>query len=166
MKNRGYMQIPFSMLFSIILIIAFIAVAIYAIVFFLNFNKCAETGIFKNDLQDKISKAWQSDESFEVFNSSLPSDIDFMCFIDSSQGKKGDYKDFYDEFRMYGFKPETNMFFYPLKKSCEELTVFEIEHLNMTKITETNNPYCIKNNQGRIEIEIEKNFNDYLVGVR
>ena len=54
MKKRGQLQISFGMIFSIILIIAFVALAVYVIMIFLDTGKCANTGLFKNDLQQEI----------------------------------------------------------------------------------------------------------------
>ena len=51
MIKRGQLQISFGMIFSIIIIIAFVAVFIYAITIFMGWKRCAETGLFKEDLQ-------------------------------------------------------------------------------------------------------------------
>ena len=83
--KRGQFQISFGMLFSIILIIAFVAVAIYVIMFFLKMKKCSEISLFVKDLQEKIDRAWSSEESDFLFTRSLPSGIKKVCFIDLSK---------------------------------------------------------------------------------
>ena len=84
-NKRGQLQISFGMIFSIILIIAFIAVFIYVITIFMGWKKCASTGLFKEDLQSTVNNAWQSDQYQDVFPKSqsiVPSGITQICFID------------------------------------------------------------------------------------
>ena len=54
MRKRGQFQIAFGMIFSIILIVAFIVVAIIAINTFLGVSCSIETGSFINDLDNEI----------------------------------------------------------------------------------------------------------------
>jgi eight-cysteine-cluster-containing protein len=157
--KRGQLQISFGMIFSIILIIAFVAVAIYAIIMFLNLKKCSDLGSFKDDLQGEIDRAYSSDESNFVFNSSLSSGIR-VCFIDLSEESKGDSKEIYTGFKKYGYV-KVNTFYWPLQLKCP--TTFNLNHLNITEITKNNNPYCISNLKGKISLKIEKNFYDSLV---
>ena len=80
MTKRGALQISFGMLFSVILIVAFIVVAFYAINVFLNLQKCSEMGLYKSDLQSAVDRAWLSEEASEIFEAKVPSNIDFACF--------------------------------------------------------------------------------------
>lgn len=164
MKNKrgkkGVMQLPFGMIFSIILIVVFIAVAIYAISAFLGWKKCAEIGMFKEDLQEEIDRAWNSEQSSKVFDRSLPSDVKEVCFIELETGKGEKY----EELKQYGYV-KANVFFWPLEKACKGLEAFEIKHLDIKKITEKENPYCVNVVKGRIEVKIEKGFYDAIVKV-
>jgi len=162
MEKRGkkaQLEISFGMIFSIILIIAFLAVAIYAIILFLNVKKCSDVGTFKDDLQGEIDRAYSSDESSYVFNGSLASGIK-LCFIDLSKESKGANEEVYTGFKKYGYV-KVNMFYWPLQLKCP--TTFNLNHLNITEITKSNNPYCISNIKGKISLKIEKSFYDALV---
>ena len=160
-NRRAQIQISFGMIFSIILIIAFIALAIYIIMVFLGWKTCTETGLFKQDLQEAIDNAWSRDMHKETFTKSLSGGIEKVCFVDLSKASKGNYKEYYSDFELQG---KGNLFFFPLKKACEGQRSFNINHLNIDKITEQDNPYCMGDN-GKIEIKIEKEFNENLVNI-
>ncbi|MEK6848647.1 MAG: hypothetical protein AABX65_03370, partial [Nanoarchaeota archaeon] len=139
MKKNGQFEISFGMLFSIILIIAFIAVAIYATMFFLGFGKCTDVGLFKQYLQEDIDKAWKSDENNFVFSNELAKEISHVCFADFSQQGRGEFKDIYEEAKR-GVKENYNIFFWPYKSGCKDIRGFEMLHLDIKDITKTNNP--------------------------
>ena len=165
--KKAQIQISFSMIFSIILIVVFIAVAVYGIVKFLGIQECAETGLFKQDLQTSIDKAWSSDSSYEIFPKNnpitLPKKIDYICFIDLGKESKGSHSDYYLSFKSEGLTNH-NMFFSPITEACSGQGSFEIKHINIEKITENENPYCIAND--KIEMKIEKAFGENLVRIK
>ena len=163
-SKRSQLQISFGMIFSIILIIAFIAVAFYVIKVFLGFKKCTETGLFKQDLQETIERAWSNQEYEDVFSSNLPASLTHVCFVDLTAESKGEYSEYYDKLKKYGYV-KVNMFFWPLKKACEGQRAFMLNHINITYITKQKNPYCIKSENGKIELRIEKSFDDILVKI-
>lgn len=156
----GQIELSFGVIFSIILIIAFIAVAIYAIMMFLSTKKCAEIGLFKNDLQEAVNAAWNGEETNTDFKRSLPVSLDFACFIDTTKPEKGNYH-YYNNVTALG--KNFNMFFWPIKNACKGQGTFNIEHINLEKITESKNPYCIQNVNGKTTIKIEKRFSEMLV---
>ncbi len=156
-SRRSQLQISFGMLFSIILIIAFIAVAIYAITIFLNTKNCTQLGIYKEDLQGEIDRAFQNEESGFDFQGIVPSSVDYVCFVDTSSLIKGSYLDKYDERYIL---EEENFFFAPLKDSCKDMRAFKIEHINIEKITSINNPYCAGKVDGQVSLRIVKGFNE------
>lgn len=135
----------FKMIFSIILIIAFVALAIYVITIFMSISKCVNTGLFKEELQSSIDTAWASDSYEETLSITLESGLD-VCFTDS--------------------RVNINMFFDPVEDACSGQEEFNIRHLNISEITRSENPYCIENANGEIEIRIEKGFSDVLVRIR
>lgn len=161
MKGRkAQIEMNFSIIFSIILIIIFLVVGFYAITQFLGIKNCSQEGIFKSDLQQEISKAWSSDESVSEFTGDVPPGIQGICFIDLSKNQKGEYKEEFEKARKRGYV-NLNMFYYPVEEACEN--GFEIEHINIEKITDTKNPYCIEKINGKITVKLEKNFQDSLV---
>lgn len=163
-SKRSQLQISFGMIFSVILIIVFIAVAIYAIIMFLELKCAADTGLFKQDLQDEVNRAWAGDESSFVFNSTIPSKIEKICFINLLEEGKGENENIYAIFKKYGYV-NVNMFFYPLNKACSDARAFDIQHVNIKNITEEDNPYCVDVVDSKISIRIEKDFRESLVRV-
>jgi len=80
--KNGQIKLSFGMIFSIILIIVFLAFAFYAIKTFLGIRDAAQTGKFINDLKSDIDRVWKSTESSEEREYVLPSKIDYICFVD------------------------------------------------------------------------------------
>ena len=150
MNKRADLNISFGMIFSIILIIAFVGVAFYAISGFLKTKNCAELGQFKQDLQDAIDGAWNGDESSFIFKRTIGAEA---CIINISSSQIGPNKAQYESFRKLGY--QGNLFFYPLSR-CKG-SIFSLNHINLDKITEKENPYCMPK---KVELKIVKNFND------
>lgn len=164
MKKRASIEISFGVIFSIILIIAFIAIAFYVIKNFMNTAECTQVGAFKEDLQGKIDSAFSSSEYSKVESMGLNKNIRFVCFADKSKGEKGTWKEYYNELVKYSYG-DKNMFFYPAKSVCSGLQSVKLEHLNITKITSSNNPYCVENINGKIQLKLTKSFYDSLVSI-
>ena len=164
-KRAQVMQLPFGMLFSILLIAVFIFVAFFAIKIFLEQRDCSQTGLFINDLQSEVDNAWMSSEtSSDVFSAVLPSGIEYVCFADleAAEGLSGD-EGIAEEIERNS--PERNMFFYPSRYACN-MPAQIIKHINITEITKYENPYCIENKRGRINMTIEKDYYEALVKIR
>jgi hypothetical protein len=166
-SKKGQLKISFGMIFSIILIIAFLGVAIYAIVQFLSLLQCAETGMFKEDLQNKIDRAWKGGESRATFSKDLPSGLTRVCFIDLNGQAKGEHSNIFENIsRRYGGRDGKNMFFWPMGEACSGQESFQIKHINISKITSRKNPYCIEAERGKVTIKIEKGIYDALVNIK
>ena len=148
-KKRGQLQISFGMIFSIILIIAFVAVAFYAITKFLCIKNTANIGLFKDGFGKEIERAYNSEETSSIFSVNLPESIEKVCFADYETGKRGKDKALFDELRA---SKKSNLYFYPLK-SCNIPEGFYIKNLDIKEITKEDNPYCIEN-KGKTEIKI------------
>ena len=169
-KRAQVMQLPFGMLFSILLIAVFIFVAFFAIKAFLEQRDCSQIGLFINDLQGEIDSVWMSSEtSSDIFSAVLPSGIEYVCFADleAENGLAGDA----NIAREIERNPiERNMFFYPAKKACN-MPAQIMKHLNMTEIISdefgniVENPYCIENRKGRINMTIKKDYYEALVKI-
>lgn len=167
-KGQGVMGIPFSIIFSIILIVVFISVAIIAIKVFWNpggcgTNELSKTTFFKQDFQDKINEAWTSDE-FSIsgengFKIELPGAVDFVCFLDTaSPQKNSEVKK--SDLDLYGDGP---VYLYPGQKACDNFAGLNIQHIDIKKVTAKENPLCIENGE---RIDIEKGFYDSLVTIK
>ena len=81
MKKGGQLKISFGMIFSIILIIAFISLAIYGILWFLEKQKVAKVGMFYQDFQDDVDSLYRGTYGSDEFVYSLPGEIEEVCII-------------------------------------------------------------------------------------
>ena len=157
-KKAQLFGMSFSVIFSIILIAMFIAVAFYAIGKFLEIKKCSDIGMFYNELQNAVDNSWNSQKSSFVFESSLPLSIKYVCFANKSlaiSSTSNKEREIYKEINGFG-----NIFLYPAKKACG-LGDNKIKHIEEAK----RNPYCIEVKSGKIKMKIEKGFKDILVKI-
>ena len=142
-KRRGQMQLSFGMIFSIILIIVFIAFAFYAIKKFLDFQEYSQIISFKEDLQNDIDSMWQSTQGSRPASYTLPRAIEQVCF-----------------------KADSRIFFEPLG-SGQGIDPFSVEHIDIDKVIlrAGGRSYCIENKKGKIKMTIKKDFGDSLVDI-
>lgn len=134
-NKKGQMKISFGMIFSIILIVAFIAFAVYAITYFISIGNQVKVGNFYNSLNKDVGKAFQSSEAKMNVQYDLPTKVDQICF---TNGKS------------------SNLFVY----SKHSVSNTYIPHLNITS-----NNTCILVNQGSVNFTLTKNFEGNLVRV-
>jgi len=80
--KRGQLKLSFGMIFSIILIIVFIAFAFYAIGMILDFDKTVNVGKFVNDFQSDVNDMWVNEGSQE-YTYSLSDEVEEVCFDES-----------------------------------------------------------------------------------
>lgn len=159
-NKKGVMELPFSVIFAIILIVVFIVVAFYVVRHFLCIGDETKSGMFLQDFQDDVDEAWNSPDINKDFSYNVPR-IDYVCFMDFSKSGKGEGKEIYDGLIRY--EGQGNLFLYP-ESNCVDLSK-EIEHIDMEKITGEDNPYCIEVESGKVVIHLEKGFYDNLVCV-
>ncbi len=93
----------------------------------------------------------------------VPKKIDYVCFIDYSSSERGRYDDFYDELEQF-YSENENLFFYP-PGSGQGRDTEAIENIDIQKTTETENPFCFDNSEGRISLTIKKDFGEALVTI-
>jgi len=158
--KKAQMQLSFGMIFSIILIIIFLALAFYAIKYVLSTQDLIKIRTSINDMQEDTNEIYRSSGgNYETSNEyDFPGSIKEICFIDYHCGGgsclrgSGD-SDIYDEMELY-YDNKKNLFFYP-EGSSEGVNSAEIKNIDIKKITETDNPYCIENEKG-VEIYLKK----------
>jgi hypothetical protein len=139
-NHRGQMQISFGMIFSIILIIVFLAFGFYAIKKFLDLQSSVQIDQFMQDFQNDVDKAWKSPEVSRSVKYTLPTSISSVCFKN-------------DEFENLQFTAN----------NIVRGTI--IEHLDILNITAEENPFCIENTDGKVSFTIVKNFGENLVRI-
>lgn len=139
---RGQMKMSFGMIFSIILIVIFLAFAFYAITKFLEFQDGLKIEKFFDDLQADVDKTWAGAESSDIREYSLPKKITSVCFTD-------------DEYE--------NLFF----QSENIIRGTNIEHIDIETITNNgkDDPFCILNENTKIQMTIKKDFEEILVTI-
>jgi hypothetical protein len=162
MFKRGQQSsfgMSFGMIFSIFLIIIFVATAIIVITVFLDFSSSANVGQFMDDFQSEVTKAWRSSGTSKSFDLDLSSDITKVCFANLSAPINAHY-DVFREIRYYELDGY-NMFLFPASEA-EGFGRKEIEHLDINEITRSSNPRCF-DNPGKVTIS--KGPRDRLVTV-
>jgi uncharacterized protein (UPF0333 family) len=154
--KRGQLDLSFGLIFSVILIITFLGFAAYAIVNFLKMKDNIETSTFLGDIQEDVNVFWRSSQSVDDFTYSLPKKIKEVCFIDITQNKKGNNVEIYDELEKHLIEGG-NMIFYPIG-SANPTSSIEIKHIDIFNMTETNNPLCFENKNGKVTLNLRQDF--------
>ena len=163
-KAQGVFGMSFGVIFSIILIVFILVVAGIAIKHFLNLKKCAQVGMFIDDLNGDVGDAWRSTKSTNDFDYILPSALDYVCFANLSNNPKGSYDEkVYSDISIYQHA-NANMFFYPRENACD-MPYVNVEHLDIEKITNSKNPYCFEIKNGKVIINVEMEFRGGLVNL-
>jgi len=139
--KRGQMKLSFGMIFSIFLIIIFIAFAVYAITKFINLQKTIQIESFAKNLQTDVDRAWgPAGRTFSNETYSLPNKVEAVCFTNN-------------EFN--------NLMF----RSSKLIKGKNIEHLDIMGMTLSGDPYCISNTDGKVKLIISKDFGEDLVTI-
>ncbi|HLC87186.1 MAG TPA: hypothetical protein VJH65_02850 [Candidatus Nanoarchaeia archaeon] len=161
-EKRGQTELSFGMIFSIILIVIFLVVGFYAVRAFIGIGQQTETAKFYDDLQDDINKAWKSSKVSEQQEYLLPGKIKKVCFVDFAASAEGRNQQIYENLNFGTDSLSHNILFYPTD-AVEGLSSKKIEHIDLIKITENENPYCIENTNGKVKLTIKKNIGENLV---
>jgi hypothetical protein len=161
-SKRAQMKLSFGMIFSIILILAFLAFSVYAIQKFLGIQRSIQIGAFGEDLQNDIDTMWRGSQGSEVEEYNLPGKIEKVCFMDVDKTAKGPDGLLYGDLKMAYFGSE-NMMFYPFG-SGEGMDGKEIAHINLDKTTADYNPLCFDNDD-KVRITLSMSPGDALVTI-
>lgn len=126
MQKRGQLEISFGVIFSIIIIIATIAIAGYFIQKFISTSGCVDVQLFYSDIQKEVDSVWKSPIAQNPFTINAPRGIEAVCFGNLSIGLPTAYKDL----EKYSSVSE-NVFLYPTKKACSGQNAYaKIEHIH------------------------------------
>jgi hypothetical protein len=160
-NKRGQQAIgmSFGMMFAIFLIIVFVVIAFIAVNSFLDLGGSASVGLFYDELQETVNDALRSQESNRNFVLNLPSGVEKICFGNLSASITNPGED-YDSIRDYEVY-DANTFLLPPEKASG-MQWKEIDRIDIAKITETKNPYCVDVDVG---LMIRKEFYDRLVWI-
>jgi len=162
-KGQEIFGLSFGMIFAVILIIFFVIIAFIVINQFLCTRDCAKSGIFFSELNNKVKDAFNSGDITSRYPIDLPSKVLAVCFANLTEDFKGTNKAIGDEIATYD--TEDNLFLYAPKKTCCNFISYDIEHLDLAKITATENPYCIKLSKGRGALVVDMQNAEHLVSI-
>ena len=165
--NRGTIELSFGMIFSIIIIIAIVGVATYAIVSFLELGKATELSLFHQKFQETIDGVWGSSITDKVVSFTLPAGIKFVCFGNlSSNSWNPNYEIEYNDFKRYGSnfeKQNTNRFIYPTAKAGE----FSYKKVSKIDLSELGTNFeCFEVRDRKIQVRLKKDTFDALVKIK
>lgn len=158
-KGQQVFGLSFGVIFSIFLIVVFIVIAFIAVGAFLGIWHSSDVGFFYRDLQKVVDDAMRGQSSEVDFPIDLPRKIESVCFANLSAritNKGAEYEAIRD-YDVY----DANVFLVPPEYG-EGMEWKNIEHLDLGKITEIENPYCVS---AKGELRIGKGFYDKLVWV-
>ena len=156
-KGQQTMGLPFGMIFAIFLIVVFVVIAFIAVRGFLDIGDSARVGMFYDDFQGAVNEALSGQSSEAGFDIDLPSGIEKVCFANLSNAITNPGTE-YEAIRRYEVY-DANVFLVP-SEYAENMQWKLIEHLDLAKITENFNPYCVDVEKG---LRIKKGFYDKLV---
>mgnify|MGYP001430239610 CR=1 FL=1 len=142
-NKKAQMQIGFGMIFSVILIVVFIAFAIYGIATFIRIQKMAQVAGFQQDLQNDIDSAWRSTSVSQAYSYNIPKNIQQVCF-------KRDENE--------------NMYFVPDDYDGALLKNLDVIK-TVTSQGSSNGRLCIDVNSGKLDLMIKKSYNENLVTI-
>lgn len=160
--KRAQMKLSFGMMFSVILIIIFLAFTFYAIKTLLGMNDAVTVGKFYDSLQDDVDRMWGASQGSQEETYRLPRKVEMICFASFGPGEIGTgiNAGIYDEL-IYGYHRDENLIFFPLD-SGGGLSSGTIKHIDIDRMTSENNPLCFENVKGKITINIEKIYGEQL----
>ncbi|RMD67652.1 hypothetical protein D6817_00865 [Candidatus Pacearchaeota archaeon] len=164
-RAQSSVGISFGMIFSILIIIFLVAVAIYAIKTFLSVNKCAQTGLLYDRLQSEVDDAWRSGLVREEVGLDLPASgirstsLTHLCFgkVDPNNVPAGlvdDERERYEKIaEVFGVEAaESNVFVYPPTAACgRSLAHYQIKHLAVPA-----GFFCKQIVDGKVVVNLEK----------
>ncbi len=155
--KKGQLQMSFGMIFSIIIIIATVAVGAYVIMHFISLSECTKISLFYSSMQGEASKAWEGDMTQKIFKGELPSKFDKVCIGNLSLSSPKAYENEYENLKRFSGQNK-NLFLYPLSTSCgSDKSLFKLEHIQSVQL------FCVPVKSGSTSIKISKDTSDSLV---
>jgi hypothetical protein len=138
--KRGAIELSFGMIFSVILIITFLAFGIYGITKLLDLQKTIQIERFLSDFQSDVDKMWKSSQGSQVVEYTLPTNIVAVCFKE-------------DEFENLQFTSNTIV------------RGKMIQHIDIKNSVGNSDSLCVQNVNGEVSMTLVKNFGEILVTI-
>jgi len=131
------MRLSFGMIFSIILIVIFVAFAFFAIKKFLGIQDAMKIGQFTDGLQSDVDKLWRGSQGSQEVEYFLPTNVEAVCFVDEE---------------------DENLIFH----SQSFIEARNIEHIDIGKMT-IDGEFCIESVKSKVKMTLQKNHGEALV---
>jgi hypothetical protein len=136
-NHRAQMQISFSLIFSIILIIVFIAFAFFGIKKFLEIQNSLKSETLMDELQKDIDDLWKSSSGLQKISYNVPKGTEAFCLEPQIPDSEDD-----------------NAYFIPSEYGGRVL-----EHIDWVKTIEgTSGRLCFEPRYGKITLTLEKDY--------
>lgn len=132
-SKKAQMKISFGMIFSIMLIVSFLAFGFFAIQKFLGMQENIIMKKFVDDFQNDIDKMWKSTQGSKEIKYTVPKDITLVCF-------------------------EYNPYYNTLIYSGDIYVDRNFKKIDMNKTLGTRDSVCAKAKEGKITFYLEKQF--------
>ena len=163
LKKRGQIQVSFGMIFSIILMVAFIFTAFVVIRIIMDIIGGVGIGSFINDLQSEVDRVWNIHGGVEnsVLELRLDSKVEYVCFFNESEGPGGKWVMQGNEIMRGSRVASHNLYFLPSELVAQKSV--EIEKVDMSAFSY--NPHCIENIDGRVRFVMNKGIGESLVSI-
>lgn len=166
MKRKGVLNLSFGMIFSIIMIIAVVGIAVYAITYFINLGETTEIALFHQKFQETVDDIWGASITNKVVSFRLPRGIETVCF-GSLEGSSWDvdYEKEYNDFKRYSSnfeKANTNRFIFPTAKAG----AFAYKKVDKIDLSELGTEFeCFETRNRKIEVRFKKETFDASVKI-
>ncbi len=135
-QKRGQLKISFGMIFSIILVVVFLAFAFLAIQKFLNFQKDVTAKKFYEGLNKDVEKVWTSTQASKKIVYFVPRGTKKVCFKDNSS---------------------ENVYFYEERpKPGEFIKYLKVEDDFCTKVIKGRATFILEKNYGDNFVKVRK----------
>lgn len=136
-NKKAQLKMSFGMIFSIILIVIFIAFAIFGVKKFLGIQDSISSKQFIENLQNDVDRMWESSQGSQEIDYVVSKKIEGFCITD-------------DSYANYYFLPES-------------FGEGNLKNVDIDKSLGSKEKLCFPNENGRITINLEKDFGENLV---
>ncbi len=138
--KKGQLNISFGMIFSIILVVVFLAFAFFGIKKVLSIQETALISQFKQDVQNDINKMWNGPQGQQQVKYKLPNKIEGICIEDEAS---------------------QNFYFVPRGKFGGGI----LNNVDLANTLGNSASLCIESKEGYVGFTIKKDFGENLVTI-
>jgi hypothetical protein len=150
--KKGQFSISFGMIFSIIIIIFSIAIAVYVINYFLKLQSCTEVVDFYTNLKSEVDNAYGASIANKELSLGVPGGVDEVCFGDVNLARDTNPT----EYKSLSLLSERgyNVYFYPMNQKCAKAQPgYKLDRAVVDSF------FCVETEGGKVNARLIKEFN-------